>query len=390
MYYGDKLLLGSFESFNNDDVKYLRSADTLIKTGKFTYNHPKTSTVFIMPGIVFTLVPFVKIFGMFDAVTYYRIFSSIIQTLTLYIIFFISLKIFNKKVAVLTLILNLIYIPHLYVSNLILTETMFSFFMSLLVLISIYAVKTKKVKFYILGGIILGISILFRPSIALYPLIIFIVWCKEKYKIKEMFNFAIITLISCLVILSPWWIRNYIVFNKFIPFTLSSGNPMLQGAFINNNVNHELISNLNTENLIYTDNEIINNEIESKMAKKVYSYYFKNNFWEYLKWNTIGKTLINFTTPYYGFNIYGISYKIVIKEHIIYMILGILGSIRNTNKKLIIILIPLYFAGVHLPFLAYSRYMYPVCAYMIMLTASVMLNQKSRVENKKIIHFQFN
>ena len=320
---------------------------------------------------------------MIDAVTYFRIFSAIVQTVTLYIIFLISLKLFNKKVALITLILNLIYIPHFYVTNLVLTETMFSFFMSLLVLMSIYAIKTKKIKFYILGGIVLGLAILFRPSIALYPLIIFVVWCKEKYKIKEMIRFAIVSLIACFVILTPWWIRNYRVFNKFIPFTLSSGNPMLQGAFINNNVDHELIAKLNTENLFYTDSEIINNEIESKMAKKVYAYYFKNNFWEYLKWNSIDKTLMNFSTPYYGIELYGISYKVAITQHIIYMLFGVLGSLRNSKKKLIIILIPLYFAVVHLPFLAYSRYMYPVCSYMIMLMASGLLNEKLRIKNEK-------
>ena len=57
LYYGDELLLGSFSDFNNDDVKYLRSADTLIKTGKLTYKDVNKSTVFIMPGIVFFLTP---------------------------------------------------------------------------------------------------------------------------------------------------------------------------------------------------------------------------------------------------------------------------------------------------------------------------------------------
>lgn len=380
LYYNDNWLLGSFKSFNNDDVKYIRSANTLIETGKFTYNYPQSSTAFIMPGIVFILVPFVKLFGLFEAATYFRIFSAIIQTLTLYIIYLVALKIFNKKIAILTLVLNISYIPHIYVSNLILTETMFSFFLSLLILISIYAIKQKNTKYYIAGGIVFGLAILFRPSIALYPLIIFIIWCREKYKVKEMIKFAVITMTACLVILSPWWIRNYIVFNKFIPFTLSSGNPMLQGAFINNNVNHELIAKLNTENLFYTNDEVINNEIESKIAKKVYSYYFKNNFWEYLKWNTLDKIILNFASPYYGFELYGISNRFIVGQHVIYILLGVLGGAINLSKKLIIVLIPVYFAVVHLPFLAYSRYMYPVCAYMIMLMASIILKGDKKSE----------
>ena len=87
LYYGDNLLLGSFSEFNNDDVKYLRSADTLIKTGKLTYKNVDQSTAFIMPGIVFFLVPFVKLFGMEGATIFVRIAQAIIQGITLYLIF---------------------------------------------------------------------------------------------------------------------------------------------------------------------------------------------------------------------------------------------------------------------------------------------------------------
>ena len=76
LYYGNDLLLGSLEKMDNDDVKYLRSANTLLETGKLTYGDPEKSTVFIMPGIVFVLAPFVKIFGMVGAITPFRIFSA--------------------------------------------------------------------------------------------------------------------------------------------------------------------------------------------------------------------------------------------------------------------------------------------------------------------------
>jgi len=114
----------------------------------------------------------------------------------------------------------------------------------------------------------------------------------------------------------------------------------------------------------------------------VYSYYFKNNFWEYLKWNTIDKTILNFSSPYYGFCLYGITDRVISGQHVIYMLFGTLGMVIKPSKKLIIVLLPVYFALVHLPFLAYSRYMYPVCAYMIMLMASI-LTEKWRVENEK-------
>ena len=50
-YYGDSTFLGSFEKYNNDDVKYIRSAKVLLNEGMFTYKKPDVSTVFIMPGL---------------------------------------------------------------------------------------------------------------------------------------------------------------------------------------------------------------------------------------------------------------------------------------------------------------------------------------------------
>ena len=144
LYYEDKLLLGNFDEYNNDDVKYLRSADTFNKTGKITYRNPNEETVFIMPGIVLLLSPFVKIFGIAGAVIPFRIFNAIITAISLYFLFKIALKVFDERVALITLILNVIYIPNIYATTQVLTESAFLFLFMGLVLVSIYAIKTKK------------------------------------------------------------------------------------------------------------------------------------------------------------------------------------------------------------------------------------------------------
>lgn len=63
--YGSANYLGSFEKFNNDDVKYIRSAWELADKGHLIYSKVNESTVFIMPGLPCTLAFFVKIFGKF-------------------------------------------------------------------------------------------------------------------------------------------------------------------------------------------------------------------------------------------------------------------------------------------------------------------------------------
>jgi len=370
LYYGDNLLLGAFSEFNNDDVKYLRSADSLIKTGKLIYKDVNKSTAFIMPGIVFFLTPFVKLFGVEGATVWVRISQAIIQGITLYLIFKIYLKLFNKKVALLGLILNILYLPNIYITTLILTETLFTFFLVICIYFLIEAIKNKKKKTYFVAGIFWACATMFRASIALLPIVVFFIWLIHKYTIKEVANFAIVALIPFLILFMPWWIRNYIQFDRFIPFTLSSGNPMLQGVFINNNVDHELIAKLNDENLVYTNDEINNDTVERKMAGKVFKYCLQNDTQNYIKWFLLGKTVNNLKSPYYR-ELYGIKFETVRILHLILVVLSVIGMIKaKIKEKYLIIGLLTYFIVIHIPFLSYVRYLYPIMPIIIPMGGS--------------------
>ena len=52
-------------------------------------------------------------------------------------------------------------------------------------------------------------------------------------KVVEMVKLGSIMFIMFGVIMSPWWIRNYLEYGEFIPLAASSGNPFLQGTYIN-------------------------------------------------------------------------------------------------------------------------------------------------------------
>lgn len=373
LFYGDELLLGSFSEFNNDDVKYLRSADTLIKTGKLTYNDTNKPTVFIMPGIVLFLVPFVKAFGMENAVVFVQIFQALVQGLTLYLIYKIYIKYINKRTAVFGLVLNLIYLPNIYITTIVLTETVFVFLLACLIYFLLQALDSKAKKDYFIAGIFWGLASLFRPSISVIPILVLFMWLLRKYTIKEMTLWTSISIIPFIVLFSPWWIRNYITFDKFIPFTLSSGNPMLQGAFINNQVDNNIIEKINDEKLLYNNDEINNNYVESRLAQKVFKYYLKQNSIEYIKWFLIDKPIQNLKNPYYNYNIYGIDYKTANIEHFILLLLSIIGMfISKAKNKYLIIGLVIYFLLIHIPFLSYSRYIYPVMPFIIPMAANIM------------------
>ncbi len=383
LFYGESLLLGSFEQMDNDDVKYLRSAWTLLETGRLTYRYPDTDTVFIMPGLTLVLAGFVKLFGQYPILPF-QIFQALMMTFGFYLFFLIVRRIFNAKVGIISLVLMFFYLPNVYVTTLLLTETIFAVLFLLLFYLSMYAVMEKQMKYYIWGGIVLGSMVLFRPTILLFPVVIFATWLIQKYQWKEMLRFALPVILIVCVMLTPWWVRNYILFDRFIPLTLASGNPMLQGTFINYDQSmryqegidyHRSIAQLrpDLDLEMYGHDEIITDQIESTMAKIRFHEIMRKEPVKYLKWYTLGKTYENFKKPFVWKELYGVTRHQNRVYHWILLVAGGIGflwyAIQNRKKGKacfwMMLISVLYFNLSHLPFYCFDRYVYPIMPFVI-------------------------
>lgn len=396
-YYGNKTLLGNFYKPNNDDVKFIRSAWTLANTGNYTFHKPPSPTVFMMPGLPYTLAFLMKIFGEFGGITALRIVQAILQVLSLLLIFFTARNIFNSKIAIASVIMDVACISEIWVPNLVLTETFFKFFVLCLVYFSLYALEENKTKYYILGGLALGFAVLFRPTIALYPILILIMWIIKKVKFKEALKYTVIVIAVFSVVMSPWWIRNYIIFHRFIPFTMATGNPMDQGTFIDYNKKSR-----NTDGLDYSEfrpknrdvSELERNDLDVAEAKFRLKKLFPKQPFKYIYWYTIGKTWKQIDSPFYWRETFGIGITIPKFYHRFLLIIGALGVIMYLMKKgknihaVLPFMVIIYFILVYLPFFAMSRYFYPAVPYLLMFNAYFIINiaQKFNIKaqlNKK-------
>ncbi len=386
--YGDYNLLGSYEKMNNDDVKYIRSAWTLIDTGRFTYHDPAEPTAFIMPGLPFVLAFFMTIFGKFGGIIAFRLFQGVIQTLSILIIFFIGRKLFNSKIGLIAALIDALYIPEIWSTNIILTEAMFKFLLVLLIYICIYAIDTKKTKYYMWGGAVWGITALFRPTISAFPAVVLIMWFHKKYKLQEMIKYTAITTAVFCAVMSPWWIRNYIAFDRFIPLTLSSGNPLIQGSYINYD-----------ESIDYYPWTSVDDRIEQEhYYKENVKYRFKHYMLKrpgaYAKWYFIDKTKELWNAPFYWREIFKVNVYLAGLYHYIIMISSFIGAVfyfkdirskKLDNMTMIIFWIIAFFAVIHIPYVTFSRYGYPVMAMFILLSSYAIDKLYIKVKDKKSI-----
>ena len=389
--YGNSTLLGSLETYNNDDVKYIRSANLLSSTGNLTYKDTTSPTVFIMPGLPYVLSFFMRIFGIWEGVAAFRVFQAILQTASLLLVFFIGRKVFNSKVGLLAVLLNALYIPEIWASNIILTEAIFKFLFLLLIYICIYAVEEKKLGYYIGGGIVWGLSALFRPPVVLFPIVILLMWIKNKYKISEIIKYTLIASAIFVMVLSPWWIRNYKLFDKFIPFTMSTGNPMLQGTYINYNEEDGSDNYIDRSPFKYSEDEIENNEVEVGIAKLRMKTLIPKEPFKYLYWYTIGKTLYQWKDVFYWGDILGFEYHIVKNYHLLLVFSAIISMFFYHKKRaqyssfLILIYSVVYINCIYLPFYCFPRYVYPVIPLIIIPVSFMLLEIKSIVKVTKPI-----
>jgi 4-amino-4-deoxy-L-arabinose transferase-like glycosyltransferase len=85
-----------------------------------------------------------------------------------------------------------------------------------------YYFTANEDKYLVVAGITIGIAILSKPILICFPSVIVLVLILNKVGIKDTLKATAILVVAVGAVLSPWAIRNYLVFNEFI--ILSKGN----------------------------------------------------------------------------------------------------------------------------------------------------------------------
>ncbi|HEY5560310.1 MAG TPA: glycosyltransferase family 39 protein [Clostridiaceae bacterium] len=378
-YLGNSTFLGNLNKPDNDDVKFVRSALILASSGKYIYHYVDQATTFMMPGVSYTLAFLITCFGKWGGLTAFRIIQAMLQTGCLLLVFFLGRKLFGSRTGIIAVILSSLCIADVWVSNLILTETFFKFFVLSMVLISLYAIEKHSTKFYILAGLCWGIATIYRPTIALFPGVILIMWLIKKYKFKEIVKYTLLVGVVFSLVLSPWWIRNYSIFHKFIPLTRATGNPMAQGTYINYDQSTKATDGLDYSQFVYQDSEVQHNDLEMKLSKYRLVNLVPKEPLKFLYWYTIGKTISQINWPFYWNKILGVPFIYAGLFHYATLLLALIGMIifaRNKNKNKLAwfpFITIIYFIVVYLPFFTSSRYFYPAIPY-VMIFAAVPIN----------------
>lgn len=356
----------------SDDLNYVKSAVVLLSRGIFMFHEFNEPTVFVMPLYPVFLAAVFRIFGYgIEGMQVVRIIQALISCGTIVIIFFIAKHLFDTCVALISSFLVAFYPPNITTSAYILTETLFTMLLCLLIGLSLFSsLKPGYWRFFIIGCL-LALVTLIRPVIVLYPVILFIyVFIRIRLPFKRAVKLGAVMAMAFMLLMLPWWVRNYMEYSEFIPLAASSGNPMLQGTYINYSQTSE-----NTTYYRLGKTAFETNNIEVEMARKRIKDEFKTNFIKYALWYTAGKTFYLWCGTFYWKEFFNIPYYVVLAFHYI-ILLGFGGMFilmrKNFSKYLLPVSVILYYNTVHCLYMTFDRYAFPVlplvsifCAYLL-------------------------
>ena len=189
------------------------------KTSAHTYQ-----SAWMPPLYVYFLVPFYLVDS--DSLRLFLIFltQSVLSILTILFLYKLTEISFNPATAI---IASSIYafLPEFIFASATIGPTIF--YHILLVLILYYLLLLKRnesFKNIVIIGFLFGAILLLRSELVLFLLIVILLMVyRNKY--KTAFYIFLLTILSLL----PWQIRNYVLFERVIPFTTSSGLNFYRG-----------------------------------------------------------------------------------------------------------------------------------------------------------------
>lgn len=145
-----------------------------------------------------------------------RIVQALLSALSCYILYLTAKEILNEQSAFISAWIFSFYPGAIYLCGRLLSETLF-----ILLFLSVFYFLFKKKNVY-LAGIFLGLSILTRPNVLAFLPFLYI-WFLFMLSKKELLIQGSIVIVEILIITSPWIIRNYKIYHRFVLISTQGG-----------------------------------------------------------------------------------------------------------------------------------------------------------------------
>ncbi len=345
---------------------------------------------FVMPDVEIASPLLLYVYAFFSPLSEYfgneayAIADIIVSVATVFIAYKIALLVFDEDrlVANLSALVMAFYPYFVFYSISLLSETLYIFLLYLSFYFAIKFYKTKELKYVALFGIFFALDTLVRfVNLAMYPFFILLfLYFSFNAKSGNYYKLIFIAVISYSVTMSPWWIRNYQIYDEFIPTTVgaigvpfySGNNPMNQTGGGIGGVDVDLSQFSEITDPILRDEAMIQAGVDWIVDNP--------KDWMILEWKKLVRLYrITPFAPEYRTPLYIIT---SIFTYGIVLILWVVGLYLFRRKILILspmLLFTALLTGVTLVFIGSIRYRLPIEPFMIIVASAAFIKSIGRL-----------
>jgi 4-amino-4-deoxy-L-arabinose transferase-like glycosyltransferase len=151
-----------------------------------------------------------------------RIIQAFLGAMIPVVILVFGIRVFGLRNSLFAAIILALYPPLIYFSRLLMTETLYTFFLVTAILLALMQNQMGKMGIFF-SGIFFGLACLTRSVLlGFLPFLVIWTWLQNKSKRKGLFNASLI-IFGFLFVITPWTMRNFSVHGKFVPISTKAG-----------------------------------------------------------------------------------------------------------------------------------------------------------------------
>ncbi|MGO4545095.1 glycosyltransferase family 39 protein [Paenibacillus sp. 2TAB23] len=350
----------SFPPLVGDAMFYSKMAKQFLETGILGYNSTEPNG-YVTPGFPLVLSAVYGLFGTDQLGV--QLLQVAFSVLTIWVVYRIAQKYLSETFSLISAACMVIYPGFIYANGLLLTEVTFTLMLASFLLMLLEGLQRGRSLTLIAAGILLGFSVMVRPTPAILVLPLALYFAIKLPSKKLVFRALFYVGFCSFIVVLPWWIRNFMLFGEPVLFATSGNNPLLWG------VHPYSIGWEDTFDSIYQlhPTELERNALWGEKAKEMFLSQLPQT--GFIKWFLIGKLNGFWRIPWVeNGEIAHIFEKWRNPLHLLFVAGGWLGLMVSVLRKHAIAwmaLVIVIYTIMHQIMLPIPRYAYPIMPYMI-------------------------